>query len=81
VGNKKNVCANLTIKNCIKCPFHEVLPDPDPHDWFCDDDVKVVCRKTGKNITVACRPYAIRREADIPSWCPLKKEHAREQPK
>ena len=32
---------NIIIKNCIDCSSHQVLPDPDPNDWFCDDDVKV----------------------------------------
>ena len=63
----------LKIENCVDCPFHEVQPDPDPDDWFCDDDVKVVCTKAKKNITVACRPYSTRRECSIPRWCPLKK--------
>jgi hypothetical protein len=27
------------IKNCTDCPFHEVQPDPDPNDWFCQDGV------------------------------------------
>lgn len=57
-------------KTCINCPSHEVLPDPDPYDWFCDDDVKVVCKENGKNITVACRPYRTEKECEIPKWCP-----------
>jgi len=58
--------------NCMDCPYREVLPDPDPDDWFCDDDMKVVCKKTGKNITVACRPYNLEKECTpIPKWCPL----------
>src|SRR4051812_3276113 len=31
------------MKTCIGCKHHEVIADPDPHDWFCDDDVAVVC--------------------------------------
>lgn len=62
---------SLNIENCIDCPYHEVKSDPDYSDWFCDDDVKVICTKTGKNITVACRPYNIRKESEIPKWCPL----------
>lgn len=58
--------------SCIDCPQHEVRPDPDPLDWFCDDDVKVVCMLTGKNCTVACRPYMTRRETTpLPGFCPL----------
>lgn len=32
--------------NCLDCPFSSVIRDPDPHDWFCDDDAAVVCTKT-----------------------------------
>jgi Fe-S-cluster containining protein len=63
-------------KTCIDCPSHEVLSDPDPYDWFCDDDVNVVCKKNGKNITVACRPYQIRKECEIPEWCPINIKRA-----
>lgn len=59
------------LTNCTQCEFHEVLPDPDPYDWFCDDDVKVICTKKRKNITVACRPYNTKKETLIPDWCPL----------
>lgn len=31
--------------NCIDCPNHCTIPDPDPDDWFCDDDKAVVCTK------------------------------------
>ena len=63
----------LELKNCIDCPFHSVESDPDPYDWFCDDDEKVVCNKVDppKNITVACRPYNKRKECEVPLWCPL----------
>jgi hypothetical protein len=66
--------AVLQITSCIDCPFHSVEDDPDPYDWFCSDDVKVVCKKSNRNITVACRPHKIRKESNIPDWCPLKKE-------
>lgn len=69
---------------CIDCPYHQVLPDPDPHDWFCDDDIKVKCtlsaaRGSGYHakepfITVACRPYRIYKECPVPDWCPLRKK-------
>lgn len=60
----------IEITNCMDCPDHELLPDPDPYDWFCDDDEKVVCTKTGRNVTCACRPYNTRKECEIPHWCP-----------
>ena len=78
----------LVVMNCIDCPQHEVIADPDPDDWFCDDDKAVVCKLTlnpgrdvtskytashhiQRSITVACRPYNLRRECEKPEWCPL----------
>ena len=60
----------FSIENCMDCPCHRVEMDPDPNDWFNDDDEKVVCSIANKNITVACRPYNKRKECDIPEWCP-----------
>ena len=59
-------------ENCMDCPLHRVLADPDPYDWFCDDDVKIYCTKAQRNIAVACRPYNDRKESKVPIWCPLK---------
>jgi hypothetical protein len=64
----------LVIENCQDCPHHENRMDPDPDDWFCDDDMKVVCLKTSRKdneITCACRPYNLRKESEVPKWCPL----------
>ena len=59
--------------HCTSCEHHQVRPDPDPDDWFCDDDVKVVCRAAAnKVVTSACRPYNVERESKRPTWCPLK---------
>lgn len=33
--------------NCLDCQNHKILPDPDPYDWFCDDDLCVVCVLVG----------------------------------
>jgi hypothetical protein len=78
--------------NCLDCPSHQVIPDPDPDDWFCRDDLAVVCkrvymqpdpnseyvadRQSFKPVTVSCRPYRARTESDTPDWCPIKKEGA-----
>lgn len=62
----------MKYSNCTECPAHKVLPDPDPNDWFNDDDVKVVCGHADRNITVACRPYRVKAECEVPNWCPLK---------
>ena len=34
------------IKNCTECKNCNVIADPDPHDWFCIDDVATVCTIT-----------------------------------
>jgi hypothetical protein len=31
---------------CTDCPEHKVIIDPDPYDWFCDDDEAIVCTLT-----------------------------------
>lgn len=31
------------LGSCLECTNHKIIPDPDPNDWFCDDDVAVVC--------------------------------------
>ena len=67
---------SLTIEQCRKCPHCRILPDPDPTDWFNDDDQKAICvhpqsiddRKFGKDIEGMLRPYE---KVDIPKWCPL----------
>lgn len=59
--------------NCIDCPNHSVEPDPDPTDWFDDDDKKVICMMNGRMVTNACRPYNLRKECEVPNWCPLRK--------
>jgi len=64
---------NFEVSNCTECPEHKVLSDPDPYDWFCDDDVKVVCKaKNDKVITCGCRPHHTKKECNVPSWCPRK---------
>ena len=76
--NKKYFMKNedvVLIGNCMDCPHHLALPDPDPEDWFNDDDERVVCTQDGtrKEITSMCRPYNKRKECETPDWCPLKK--------
>lgn len=77
----------LTIKNCTQCPHHKVVADPDPYDWFCDDDCAVICTMKKSRaerherfgglrpVTVACRPYMTAKEtAPPPDWCPLNSQ-------
>lgn len=74
---------------CLDCPHHVVVvQDPDPDDWFCDDDVAVLCGKTpnttgrkfqaskrlfpNRVVTNSCRPYNMRRDSKRPDWCPVE---------
>lgn len=38
--------ATLTLTNCLDCPHHEIIADPDPYDSFCSDDEAVICKLT-----------------------------------
>lgn len=63
----------FTPRGCAICANAKTFPDPDPDDWFCDDDVKVLCmaHPDRKQITCACRPYMVAKECSYtPSWCP-----------
>jgi len=76
--------------NCMDCPNHIVEADPDPHDWFCDDDQAVLCKLSEnvenkkrwwdgfewefRPVTCSCRPHHKRMECNTPEWCPLIKK-------
>ncbi len=67
-NNSKKI---ITIINlCQDCPNCKILPDPDPDDWFCDDDVKIFCTKLNKTIASSLRPYEVK-DIKIPEECPL----------
>ena len=61
------------MSSCVDCPNHRVMRDPDPDDWFNDDDEKLVCTIAQRSVTTACRPYNLRKETNVPEWCPLIK--------
>lgn len=33
------------ITQCRECPHCRIAPDPDPDDWFNDDDEKALCKE------------------------------------
>ena len=35
------------LKYCIQCQFHKRVADPDPDDWFNDDDEALLCTHPG----------------------------------
>lgn len=66
----------MAIDNCTQCEHHLILPDPDPNDWFNDDDIAVKCTKAStpskdRYVTRSCRPYNLIKECVTPTWCPL----------
>jgi len=72
---------------CINCPHHRIINDPDPDDWFCDDDKAVVCSITQNpkpdpeaKYLADRSPYrriagSVRpyqtKDVPQPDWCPL----------
>lgn len=51
---KRPVQGVVIPENCRDCRHCEVIADPDPDDWFCDDDKAVVCNLTpnpGRDVT------------------------------
>ena len=85
----------MLYSNCMDCPHHLVVNDPDPTDSFNDDDVAVLCTKTLNHsqrhyyaykrlfeyepITVSCRPHYKRKESITPKWCPILKKAKKEE--
>lgn len=68
--NATNSLENQKYRYCTECGAMRRERDPDPNDWFCDDDEKYICGITGRVLSVANRPY----EKQIaPKDCPLEK--------
>lgn len=80
---------------CIECPFHKIIPDPDPLDWFNVDDEAIVCMK----VKIEPRDLTSRYKADhsifkpidvalrpyetknveVPDWCPISIREERDK--
>lgn len=52
----------LKINNCLQCPNHMVIRDPDPHDSFNFDDQAVVCKLMSDKKVDIKSPYASDRQ-------------------
>ena len=63
------------IDKCCNCPHVRIVPNPDPNDSFCFDDVDMVCGNPNnpdpRTINVALRPFQTY-SVEIPSWCALE---------
>lgn len=42
------------ITYCNQCDNCKVYPDPDFDDWFCHDDIKIVCNVNNMTMASAC---------------------------
>lgn len=76
----------METKTCNSCLHVKLVSDPDPDDWFNNDDLALVCKlmKPLENqflsqaglpyenalIASALRPYEVNK-INRPSWCPL----------
>jgi hypothetical protein len=76
--------------NCINCPHHCIVADPDPSDWFNDDDEAIVCSLTPNPKKNTASKYRADHseyrsvaaslrpyetaKIAAPKWCPLKKD-------
>lgn len=61
----------IKIEFCSQCPYSRILPDPDPDDWFNDDDERVYCTKLNKDVARALRPYEVGKWDKVPDECPM----------
>ena len=65
--NKKEKKRTIKIDDFTACQYMGREPDPDPNNWFEDDNQKFVCRKSGKILSSGNRPYE---NQPIPADCP-----------
>lgn len=55
---------------CSECPYGKFEPDPDPFDWFCDDEEKIYCEKLNKYVAESMRPWEA--ETYVCGRCPIQ---------
>lgn len=55
---------------CSGCKHLQVIPHPDPYDWFESDDVDVVCNLSKTMLENLIRPYEVF-NVKRPAFCPL----------
>ena len=57
-------------KYCNNCKFLRLLPDPDPFDWFSDNDEQAICIRVNALITEGFEPSEVPK-IYRPLYCPL----------
>ncbi len=55
---------------CDQCSDFRLLPDPDPYDWFRDNDMKAVCLKVNGVIAGALERASEYTNIRKPLYCP-----------
>ena len=72
---------NNSNELCDSCPSFRLLPDPDPNDWFRDDDMKAVCLEVNGVIkgSLECPSEFI--NIHKPLYCPKLGRELNEQEK
>lgn len=60
---------NESSEYCDSCQFLKFEADPDPHDWFRDDDQKAICTKMNAKIEGSLEPRELTNILK-PCWCP-----------
>ena len=61
---------NSGINFCDSCTHLIFLPDPDPDDWFRDDDKKAVCAEM-KALIAGSLEFNELTNIRKPLWCPM----------
>ncbi len=88
--DKIPVVVQLEITDCSQCPHYGTAADPDPNDWFCDDDQYGYCKITPNDARKSDSKYVSDRSTfktlyksrrpyevgklPVPEWCPMRKK-------
>lgn len=84
------VVVQLEITDCSQCPHYGTAADPEPNDWFCDDEQYGFCKITPndartpdsnyvsdpmfKTLYKSRRPCEVGK-LPVPEWCPMRKKY------
>ena len=90
--DKIPVVVQLEITDCSQCPHYTTAADPDPNDWFCDDDQYGFCTITPNDARNPNSQYQSDRskfktlyksrrpyevgKLPVPEWCPMRKKRS-----
>lgn len=61
---------NQNENYCDSCSFLAFKPDPDPYDWFRDNDQKAVCERVAAKVMGGLERPSEMVDIPKPIWCP-----------